>query len=62
MSLLRLLKRILENRKSTNRIIQKIKKESIIKKLIKFSDCTNFLYERELLSLIRKLMNSQEDQ
>lgn len=40
----------------------KIKSEGVVKKFSKFSDCTNFKYERELLSLIRVLNSPYKDE
>lgn len=56
-SIIRMLKQILQNRQKKTHIAALLKTNSIIKKLTKFSDCTNFRYERELFSLINALSN-----
>lgn len=53
-----MLKQLIQSRQFSQKLLEKIKSEGIVKKFSKFSDCMNFRYERELLSLIRILNSS----
>lgn len=53
--LIRMMKQLAQSRQYNEKLIAKFKSEGIVKKLSKFSDCTNFRFERELLSFIRVL-------
>lgn len=54
-TLLRMLRKLLENRQYSEKLVARIKSENLLKKFTKFSDFSNFKYERELLSFTRAL-------